>query len=326
MKHLGKSIMAAVAAAAMGLASPASVAAQENYPAETIHMVVPWAAGGGTDTIARALAAAMEEETGATIVVDNISGASGATGSLDVARARPDGYKILLNGSSDMTAALTFQDLPFSLDDYAFAGSVYTTPTWVVSHADRGYDDLGELIAAAKEKPGELTIGVGGAVGAHALMAHAIKGHGELDVRIVPYQGGAALNKAVLANEVDAGVIHSPILLNEVREGLVNVLAAGGPLDRISHEPLRGMKTLKDHGIPVEVGVTRGIFLPAGTPPEIVEKLGEMIRSAVESESFAEFGKRFGFTPTWRDGEEFEALLRDELKTFSEIREKFISQ
>ncbi len=319
MKTILKGMTAAAIAAL--LAVPASA---QSFPSDTVRMIVPWAAGGGTDLIARALAAAMEKPAGATIIVDNISGASGATGSLNVAQGKPDGYTLLLNGSSDLTALLTFQKLPFTLDDFTYVGGVYSTPTWMVSHSDRGYGDLDAFREAAKAKPGELTIGVGGAVGAHALMAHAIRGYAEMDVRVIAYQGGAALNKALLANEVDAGVIHSPILLNEVKEGMIDVLATGGALTGISHEPLRSTKTLEDFGIPVEVGVVRGLFAPKGTPPEVIARLGEIAKAATESDSFKAFGEKFGFEPVWLDSAAFEELVRGELATFGEIQTKFI--
>lgn len=297
-----------------------------DYPNKTIRMVVPWAAGGGTDAIARALASGMEPIAGVSVIVDNISGASGATGSLNVVQAKPDGYTILLNGSSDLTALLTFQNLPFSLDDFSYIGGVITTPTWMISHRDRGYESFDDFLRRAKEQPEELTIGVGGAVGAHSLMAHVIKGHTGIDVRIIPYQGGAALNKALLANEVDAGVIHSPILLNEVREGMMKVLVSGGPLTGISYEPVRQTKTLKDYGIPVEVGITRGIFVSKNTPEEVVTRLTEIVKAAVDSDAFVSFGKKFGFEPRWHDAKQFEELVRTELATFREIREKYIQK
>jgi len=317
-----KHLMAAVTV--IGL-TVGSVAAQD-YPSDTINMVVPWAAGGGTDSIARALAAAMEEASGQTVVVNNISGASGATGTVNVIQSDPDGYTVLFNGSSDLTSLLTFQDLPFTIDDLAFVGGVFETPTWIVSHADRGYETLSDLLEAAEATPGEITIGVGGAVGAHALMAHAIKGYSGADIRIVAYQGGAALRKGVLANEVDAGSIHSPILLDAVKDGSVRVLATGMPLSGITEESLRSTPTLQELGIPVEVGVTRGVFVPKGTPETVIDALAGILEQAAKSESFAEFGQDFGFAPVWLDKNAFETLVRSELESFAEIHAAFIAE
>lgn len=311
----------ALAAAAL-LGAPAMA---QDYPGQTLRIVVPWGAGGGTDVIARALAASMEGPAGQTVIVENITGAAGATGSFQVTQARPDGYTILLNGSSDLTGPMVFQDLPFDLDDFKYVGGFFVTPTWMVSPAERGYQTFDDFVAAANANPNEITIGVGGATGAHALMAHAIRGYLDLPVRVINYQGGADLNRALQANEVHAGVIHSPVMLNETREGMMNILISGGSLEGITYEPLRGTITLSEAGIPFEIGVTRGLMVPKDTPDDVVTRLGEITQIAAESDSFAEFGARFGFAPVWLDGPAFEAVVRGEQETFTGIFREFIS-
>lgn len=313
---------AALTALGLGLAP----AVAQDFPSDTIHLIVPYPAGGGTDAIGRAVAAALEEATGASVVVDNIGGASGTTGTMAMLQAKPDGYTAMLNGSSDLTTTLTFQELPFSLDDFKYVGAVMATPTWVVAPAERGYETLEDLLADARANPDQVTIGVGGAAGAHALVAHAIKGHSGAPVRVVAYQGGAPLRKGLLANEVSAGVIHSPIMLDAIKEGGIKVLAAAQPLGGISYEPLRDTPLLKDAGIPVNVGVTRGIFLPKDTPDEVVAKFSEMLEAASQSDSLAGFGEKFGFAPTWLTPAEFEALMREEVETFADIRDNIINK
>jgi len=308
----------------LGLALAVGPAAAADYPSDTIHMIVPWKAGGGTDRLGRGIAEAMEAVSGATIVVDNVDGAGGITGSLKVARSKPDGYTVLMNGTSDMTAAMTFQKVPVSLDDFKYVGGFFTSPTWILSHKDRGIDSLEALIAKAKAEPGTVTIGTAGPAGAQMLMAAAIKGYLDLDVRIVPFSGGADLTKALLGNQVDAGIIHAPVMLPEVKEGLIKVIGTGRPLTRLAYEPLRGTPTLKDNGIPVEIGITRGVFVPKGTPDAVVQKLAAILEKATESDKFKAFAVSFGFEPDWIPGPEFEAPIRGELKTFQEIKQKYL--
>lgn len=300
-----------------------SVASAQDYPTETVRIVVPWGAGGGTDTIARAFAAELEALVDEAVIVQNIAGAAGATGSFQVSQAKADGYTVLLNGSSDFTSPMVFQDLPFGVDDFKYVGGFFVTPTWMVSHKDRGYESFDQFVEAAKAQPDTLTLGVGGATGAHAMMAHAVRGYLDLPVRIINYQGGAALNKAILANEVDAGVIHAPVLLNEVREDMVNVLIAGGSLSGITHEPVRGTPTLEGTDIPISIGVTRGLMVPADTPDEVVARLSELAMQATESAGFAAFGDKFGFAPTWLGPEQFEAVVRGEIETFQDLKTRF---
>ncbi len=116
---------------------------------------------------------------------------------MKVARGKADGYTLLLNGTTDMTAVLTFKDVPFSLDDFAYIGGFFTSPTWVLCHKDRGYKDLQEFLGKAKANPGKLTLGTAGPAGAQMLMASAIKGFTGADFRIIPYSGGKDLKKAL---------------------------------------------------------------------------------------------------------------------------------
>jgi tripartite-type tricarboxylate transporter receptor subunit TctC len=296
------------------------------YPQKTIHMVIPWAAGGGTDSIGRGIAEAMKTVVKESIVVDNISGAGGVTGTVKVVNSKPDGYTILMNGTTDMTAVLTFTKVPFTLDDLKYIGGFFTSPTWILSHKDRGYKDMEDFLAKAKANPGSLTVGTAGPAGAQMIMAAAVKGITGIDYRIIPYAGGAELVKALIGNQVDAGIIHAPVMLAEVKGGLIDVIGTGMPLDKITYEPLRNVKTLKDIGIPVEIGITRGIFVPKATPREITDKLSEIIEKAAKSEGFKNFCEKFGFAPVWIPGPEFEKQIRAELTLFNETKANYIDK
>lgn len=319
------SIMAA-AAAALVFGMPAGTPpAKAEIACDTIRMVVPWKAGGGTDRIGRGLATALEKQSGKSVIVDNISGASSATGSIKAMQAEPDGCTMLMNGSTEILAFLTFtENLPFSLDDMHYVGAFFTTPTWMLAHNDRGYESFDSFLEEARSNPGQVTIGVGGAAGAHMVMASAIKGAYDLDVRIVPYSGGADVKKAVLANQVNAGVIHSPVLLAEAKEGLIDILTAGGSLERIEFEPLRDVPTLESLGKPIRVSAVRGVFVPKDTPDEIASQLATWIEAAAADPEFQEFGKSFGFPPAWIPGDQFEKDMREGMAFFRDTYENYI--
>ena len=322
MKHFRR-YLNIILAVAVGLTFWMASHALAAYPDGPIHVVVPWNAGGGTDSIARGIVEAMKE-TGATVVVDNISGAAGMTGSIKVARSKPDGYTLLLNGDSDILAALVFTDVPLSLDDFIFVGGFYSSPTWILSHKDSGITSMQQFLDEAKANPGKLTLGSTNSAGAQMIMAAGIKGITGLDFRIIPYQGGSDMKKALLGNQVNAGIIHAPVLLPEAEAGVINVLATGQPLTKITYQPLRQTPTLKDMGIPLSIGITRGIFVPKDTPQDIVEKLTEIVKKAAESDSFAAFGQKFGFEPVWVPGPEFERDMREGYEVFKEIKKKYI--
>lgn len=300
-----------------------ATAVASDYPTRTIRMVVPWAAGGGTDSIARALAEAMKE-TGAEVIVDNISGASGITGSIQVATSSPDGYTILLNGDTDILAAMVFADVPLSLDDFTYIGAFYDTPTWILSHADTGIESMEQFLQMARERPGQMTLGSTTPAGAQMIMAAAIKGATGLDFRIIPYQGGADLTRALLGNQINAGIIHAPVMLPEVEAGLIRVIGTGAPLTNITYEPVRDVPTMVDLGIPVTMGIARGVFVPKVTPQAVVDALTDLIRTAAMSDSFAEFGDRFGFAPVWIPGPDFERSMRESFELFQVTKSTYI--
>lgn len=313
-----------VCLAAAGLVFGVTASAGEGYPSRTIHLVVPWKAGGGTDAIGRAYAQGLKEVSGAEVVVDDINGASGAVGTAKVAHAKPDGYTLLLNGDADMNAGLTFRHEPYSLNDFVYIGAVYQSPTWMLANKARGYESFADFEKAARAHPGQVTIGVGGATGAHMLMAAAIRGITGLDVRIIPYSGGADLKKALLGNQVDAGVIHAPVLLPEVRSGLIKVLATGASLARVDYPPIRDVPTLRQLKIPVSFAIARVVMVPKGTPKAVVEKLRRLSKKAVATKSYQAFGQKFGFAPEWIPGAQETADIHEQLKTFETIKAKYV--
>lgn len=313
-KWIALALTGAVFCAAEG---PASAS---DYPSDTMRIVVPWRAGGGTDSIARALATSMEKVSDQSVIVENVTGGAGNAGMLNVKNARPDGYTMLLNGSSDVTAPIVFRDVPFSLDDYVCVGGVYQTPAWILANSKRGFKDFGDFIAAAKENPGKLTLGVTDLATPDHVLAEALVKKAEIDVRIIPFNGGAPLKKALLGNQVDAGVLIAPVMLSEVKSGVANVLVSGGPLDNINYEPLHSIQVPADYGVPIEIGSVRGVFLPKGVPADVVAKVEEIIGNAAQGAAFKKFGENFGFAPIWMPGKKFCEFMKEEDAVYRSIK------
>ncbi len=319
-----KSGIAVFTAIAAAVATFPALAA--DYPSDTVRIVVPWRAGGGTDTIARALGAAMEKFAGKAVVVDNLTAGGGNAGHVHVKTAKPDGLTMLLNGSSDLNTPVIFRNVPYALEDYACVGAVYQTPTWVLAHKDQGITDLSQFIEKAKASPGKLTVGVGSLISAHYVMAKAILGKNKIDARVIPFDGGGPLKKAILGNQVSIGVIHAPVLLDAVKKGDVNVLAAGGSLENIAHPPVRGTNTLDKYNTPVEIGTTRGLFVPKSTSQAVIDQAAALVEKAAKSDAFKAFGEKFGFAPIWMDGKKFCEFMKQENKEYREIKAEFIDK
>ena len=193
------------------------------YPEKAIRIIVPYKAGGGTDSIARGFVSAFSKAAGVDVVITNVNGGAGSKGIIQVMKSKPDGYNLVLTGSTDIIGLSTFRKMPFkSIGSLTPVGGVYTTPTYVLAHKDRGYKTLEEVIEKSKANPGKLIAGIGGKFGAHDVLANAVNGYKNAGFRIVAFDGGAMLKKATIANEVDICIIHSPVLLNEVKAGLLN--------------------------------------------------------------------------------------------------------
>lgn len=302
---------------------PGSLTAQAaaQYPAKAIHMVVPWDAGGGTDMVARALADAMKKIVSVPILVDNITGAAGSTGNKAVADAAPDGYTILFNGDTDILGAITVMQTGYNLDSFRYIGGVFYSPTWIISHVDSGISSMEDFLAKTKTSPNRLVMGSTTPSGAQMVMAVAIQSATKAHFRIIPYQGGKDISKALLGNQVNAGIIHAPVMLNEVKAGLIRVIGTGGSLQNCTYEPLRDMKTLEELGIPVSMGIYRGVMVPKKTPDDVVQALTEIVKKATESAKFNEFGQRFGFAPQWCDGPTYERNIKDQLNQFEHMKQ-----
>lgn len=322
MPHLTKTIPALLGAAALAVGTFAAGTAKAEFPDSPIHLVVPWKAGGGTDTIARGYQKAFENAAGVSIVIDNVNGAKSVTGTLKVSKAKADGYTVLFNGSLDTTSNLAMKPLPYNVGSFKSVGGVYTTPTWFITNTKRPYKDFQDFLDAAKAKPGELSMGTAGST--HTLVAHAVKGATGLDFKIVPFSGGADLKKAMIGDEVDIGQFHSPVMINEIKAGIIRPLVATAPMTGINYEPVKNLKTLKDYGINLNLAATRGMAVPKDTPDEIVAKLEEIAKKASMDPSFAEFGQTFGFAPVWVSAADYQKQMEDEVKLLTDIKNKYI--
>ena len=157
-------------------------------------------------------------------------------------------------------------------------------------------------------------------------MASAIIGSNDIKARIIPFDGGGPLLKAILANQVTVGVIHAPVLLDAVQKGDVKVLAAGGSLENIKYEPVRNTKTLDNYNTPIDFGVVRGLFAPKTTPPEVLAKVEDLVKKASMSDEFKAFGATFGFAPIWWDGKKFCDFLTKEQKDYRDIKAKYFDK
>jgi tripartite-type tricarboxylate transporter receptor subunit TctC len=259
----------------------ASCALAQQYPNGPIRLVVTFAAGGSSDVLARSVAKAMSEGLGRTVVVENRPGAGGNIGAMAVARADADGYTALFgtNGTLAIGPAL-YKNLQYDpVHDLAPVGLLHQLPNVLIIHPSIPATNLRELIDYARRKPGELTFASAGVGSASHLAGELLKAAANIDILHVPYKGGGAAMPDLLSGRVSMMIETIPNALPAVRSGMLRALGVTTPT-RSSAAP--DLPTLAEAGLlDFDVSSWTGLFVPAGTPRAIVERLNaETIRIA----------------------------------------------
>ncbi len=295
----------------IGLMATGSAAmAQAAYPAKAVTLVVPFPAGGALDIVARALAEELRKHLGQPVIVDNRVGAGGTVGSGAVARAAPDGYTILLG--SVATHAIgpgVYRNLSYdALKDFAPITQVTASPLLLTSSATLNVKTLPELLAAARAQPGKLNYASTGNGTAVHLAGAMLQSAARLDVVHVPYKGGPQAVGALITGEASYMVVNIELVLPQVVAGKARALAVTGGR-RLAVLP--DVPTMAEAGLNgVDATTWFGLFAPAGTPKDIVDRLQRDAATSLRAlkDSFAKQGdEAIGSTP-----EEFAAHVRAE--------------
>ncbi len=268
----------ALGVALQGLAATAFAA---DYPARPIRLVVPYAPGGGADSVARIVARKVSESIGQPIVIDNKGGAGSILGTEVVAKAEPDGYTLLLGQSGPISInPAVYKSLPYDpVKDFAPVAMTTAYPYILVVNADLPVKSLQELVALARSKPGTMNFGSTGVGAANHLVAELLNAKAGLKMTHVPYRGTALAVGDLLGGQLTM-VFGDPIsVLSQIKAGKLRALAVTS-LERSAVAP--DVPTVAESGYPgFEALAWHGILAPARTPPAIVQRLNEEIVKAL---------------------------------------------
>ena len=265
----------------------------QSYPTKPITMIVPFAAGGPTDTVARSVAAIMSKSLGQTVIVENVGGAGGNIGNEKVAKAAPDGYTTLLMHIGISTSATLYRNLRYNaVNDLEPIGMVTTVPMTFIAKKDFPPNNMKELIAyvkANKEKVSYANAGIGAA--SHLcgmLFMSAI----ETDVLTVPYKGTAPAMTDLLGGQVDFMCDQTTNTTSQIKGGKVKVY---GVTSKTRVASLPDVPTMDEAGFKgFEVGIWHGFWAPKGTPKPIIDKLNAALNDALNDtdlkKKFADLG------------------------------------
>jgi tripartite-type tricarboxylate transporter receptor subunit TctC len=298
-------------------ATPGRAQAQA-YPTKPIRIVVPFAAGGAVDVVARLLSAKLQESFGQPVVVENRAGAGGNTGADAVAKAAPDGYTILQNTNGQAISPALYRNLPFdTLRDFIPVTQLVATSTVLVANPKLPVRSVKDLIALAKEKPGRLNYGMTGVGNSLHLTMEMLKRTAGIDIQAIPYRGDAPLNTALIAGEVDVAIVPIGTIVQHIESGGVRALAVNSARRSAL---LPDVPTVAEDALPgFEASGWQGYFVPAQTPAAIVDAIQKEAARVLATRDVQERLRAIGNEPAGSTPAEFAAKFKEDLAKFAGI-------
>lgn len=277
----------------VALALSGTAFAQE-YPTKPITVVVPFSAGGPTDTVARLVAEAMSQDLGQQVVVQNVGGAGGTLGAGQVATAPNDGYTLLLHHIGMSTAPTLYRSLPYDpLTDFATIGLITSVPMTLVARKDFEPTTPAELLEYIKTNGENVTYAHAGIGSASQLCGMLLMEQTETIMTTVPYQGAGPAMTDIIGGQIDMICDQTTNTTTQIQAGEVKAYAVTSP-ERLDNLP--DLPTTKEAGLDLEIGVWHGLYAPAGTDTAIIERLDAALQKALTNETvvarFAELGTK----------------------------------
>jgi tripartite-type tricarboxylate transporter receptor subunit TctC len=307
-----------VAALIAGLMALACVPARAVYPERPIILIVPFAAGGPTDIIARILATTMSKSLGQNVIVDNRGGAGGNIGIGMVARANPDGYTLLLTSTAIAVNPGLFENLPYDpIKDFAPISELVNAPNVLFVRPDSGIASIADLVAKAKAEPDKYNYSSPGVGTKSHLTGELLKLRAGINMQHVPYRGGGPSTQAVVAGTVQVGSVALAPVEPLIKSGTIRALAVTGANRWFS---LPEIPTMIESGYPGFISDTfNALFAPAGTPPEILDLLLKQAKAAMATPEATEAAHRAGYQIIASDPDQLAKRVVSEIQGVKEL-------
>lgn len=311
-----KTLHRAIAMLALA-ALPLAALAQEAFPSRLVKIVVPYTAGTGMDAAGRTLAQHLSERWGVPVIVENRPGASGNIGSDAVAKAPPDGYTILLNGTTLVVNPHVVSTMPFDVTKH-FAPVIHLVSGTlaVVTPASVPARDMKELIAFVRQNPGKLHYGSPGNGTPHHVGMELLKSALGLDLTHVPYKGTGPAITDLLGGRIQAMLMPPQVALPLERDGRARILAAGAS----ARNPITPhVPTFAEQGLNVDPDYWLGFLAPAGTPAAVVRKLNADLNAAIADPAVRKVLVNQGLVPTGGAPDVLATVIRTDLVRWGEV-------
>ncbi|MBO1111030.1 tripartite tricarboxylate transporter substrate binding protein [Bordetella petrii] len=296
----------------------AACCAQAQYPERAVTMIVPFPPGGVTDTVARPVAEALSHELGQSVVIENKAGAGGAVGIGQAARAEPDGYTVLMSLSSisilPEADKILGRKAAFQIDQFAPIARVTADPTVLVVRADSPWKTLQDFVADAKRRPGALNYGSSGIYGSMHVPMEMLKSAADINLTHVPFTGAGPAVAALLGGQVDAISTGPSSVVQHIQAGKLRALAHWGDSQLAA---LPKVPTLASQGYDVKFVQWSAIFVPAGTPAPVVDRLREASRKVLNDPKVRQSILAAGSPVQYMDAPEFAAYWKTDAQAMA---------
>lgn len=304
-----------LAASSLLLANPTQAA---DYPTRQIELIVPFAAGGGTDLVARAFAEASKPHFPVGVGVINKPGGGGAIGFSELAASRPNGYKLAM-GTAELTILPSLGMVKFKTEDFTPLGLFNMEPSAVTVKVDAPWNTLEEFLAWAKEHPGQVRVGNSGTGAIWHLAAASLEDKTGVTFNHIPFDGATPAVTALLGGHIEAVTVSTAEVLNQVEDGKLKTLAVMGD-QRDANMP--DVPTLQEKNIDLSIGAWRGLVISSKTSQNAIDFLTTAIAATAQEPSFKEALAKMRLNYVWLDQAEFQALLEEQQRDFSTTIEK----
>ena len=309
--------MALLATAALTMGSSGASRAEDAYPSRVVKFVVPFAAGSATDTLARVLGEKMSASLGQPVVVDNMPGASGFLAAQNVARAEPDGYTVLIATNTTHAANQSlFKRLPYDpVADFAPVGKLGTITLALVVNPTVPATTVAELIAYAKDHPGEITFGSGSS--SSRIAGEMLKSLAGIDLLNVPYKSNPQAITDLLGGQISMVFADIATTLPQAEAGKVKALAVSSP-ERTKLAP--DLPTMREAGVAgYDLTAWFAAFVPAGTPVEVIDRLNAAFVAALADPAATKTLLDAGIEPATSTPTELAAFVGTETEKWASI-------
>ena len=306
-----------VAAVAAVVLAAAGAASAQSFPSKPVHILVPYPPGGGVDVLTRTLADVVSKQWGQSIVVENRPGAGGLIASQAIATSPPDGYNLIMVASGHATNPFLYAKIPYdTFRDFSPISLLASSPNILLVRADSPFKSVGDVVAAAKAKPGSLSYGHAGNGTSTHLAGELLKNLAGIDLNAIPYKGGAPAINDLLGGQIPMSFNNGPESVGQLQAGTVRALA----VTTASRAPfLPDVPSMSEAVAGYGTEVWWGLLGPGGMQPDLVAKLSHDFVAALNTEAVKERLAKLGALPIGSSPKEFDAKIHADYEKWGPI-------